>query len=187
MHAPFHVLIWFLSKFGPTATEQLLGSSLPWNLELLRHDESRQSQGLDPLVDPSARFQYRALCYRYITARLGHAVAKATVMRPLALPLLSLPPHTDRSSLSPGISLARLIRSFFPLSPLSFVILFLPPSLNLNLSISLPLSLHLSFPLSFPLSYSFTLVEAQFFSHPELCLTFAHSVIKFYSSEHTST
>ena len=46
-----------------------------WLLRLLltplsRYDESRQCQGLDPLVDPSAHSQYHALCYPHITARL---------------------------------------------------------------------------------------------------------------------
>jgi hypothetical protein len=39
-----------------------------------------------PMLDPSARSQFRAICYRQISARIGQAVAKATVMRLLPLP-----------------------------------------------------------------------------------------------------
>ena len=52
-------------------------------------------------------------------------------------------------------------------------------SLSLFLLPSLSPSLSLSLPLSFPLSVSFTLVDAHFFSHVELYLAFALSVIKF--------
>ena len=41
-------------------------------------------QGLDPLVDPSACAQYRQPCFRQSSARVGHDMAKATVMRLLA-------------------------------------------------------------------------------------------------------
>ena len=75
------------------------------------------------------------------------------------------------------IALARLILSFFPLSSLSSLLLFLP--LSLNLSLSLPLSPLISFHLSFPPSVSFTLVDAPLFSPLERYLAFALSVIKF--------
>ena len=67
-HGPFYAPIGFaflpfvtscFGSFGPTATRFLFALA---NLELLRHDESRQRQGLDPLVDPSALSQYCALC-----------------------------------------------------------------------------------------------------------------------------
>ena len=105
-HGPFYAQIGFaflpfatscFGSFGPTTTRFLFALT---NLESVGHDESRHRQGLDPLLDPSARSQYRALCYRHITARLGHAVAKAIVMRLLALPRLPLRPSTDRSSLA---------------------------------------------------------------------------------------
>ena len=122
-HFPFYAPIGFafvpfvtscFGSFGPTATRFLFALA---NLELLRHDESRQRQGLDPLVDPSSRSQYRALCYRHLTARVGHAVAKATVVLLLALPRLPLPPPTDRSSLArnrPGPADSLLLSSQFP-------------------------------------------------------------------------
>ena len=122
-HGPFYAPIRFaflpfvtscFGSFGPTATRFLFALA---NLELIRHDESRHRQGLDPLVDPSARSQYRALCYRHLTARLGHAVAKATVMRLLALPRLPLHHPTDRSSLArnrPGPADSLLLSSQFP-------------------------------------------------------------------------
>ena len=122
-HGPFYAPIGFafllfvtscFGSFGPTATRFLFALA---NLELWRHDESRQRQGLDPVVDPSARSQYRALCYRHLTARLGNAVAKATVMRLLALPRLPLPPPTDRSFLArnrPGPADSLLLSSQFP-------------------------------------------------------------------------
>ena len=59
-----------LSCFGPfcpTATRFLFALA---NLELLCHDESRQCQGLDPLVDRFAGSQYSALCNHHITAKL---------------------------------------------------------------------------------------------------------------------
>ncbi len=42
-------------------------------------------------MDPSARSQFRAICYRQTSARIGHAVAKASVMRLLGVPRLPLP------------------------------------------------------------------------------------------------
>ena len=44
-------------------------------------------QRLDPMVEPSARAQFRQACFRQITARVGHTLAKAAVMRLLSLPL----------------------------------------------------------------------------------------------------
>ena len=41
-------------------------------------------------LDPSARSQFRAICYLQISARTGQAVAKATVMRILGIPRLPL-------------------------------------------------------------------------------------------------
>ena len=43
-------------------------------------------------LDPSARSQARATRYRQISARIGQAVAKATVMCLLGVPRLPLPP-----------------------------------------------------------------------------------------------
>ena len=122
-HGPFYAPIGFaflpfvtscFGSFGPTATRFLFALA---HLELIRHDDSRHRQGLDPLVDPSARSQYRALCYRHLTARLGHAVAKATVMRLLALPHLPLHHPPDRYSLAqnrPGPADSLLLSSQFP-------------------------------------------------------------------------
>ncbi len=43
------------------------------------------------MMDPSARSQFRAICYRQTSARIGHAAAKASVMRLLGVPGLPLP------------------------------------------------------------------------------------------------
>ena len=93
-------------SFGPTAVRFLF--SLAY-LELRRFDDYRREQGLDALEDPATRSQFRALCYRQIVARLGHAVAKATVRRLLAIPRLPVPSPVllclvYSCSLSPGVS-----------------------------------------------------------------------------------
>ena len=80
--------------FGPTMARLLMGLA---NEELRQHDSYRTRVGLDPLVDPSARAQFRALCYRQSSARIGHALAKATVKRLLATPSLPIPSPVPRS------------------------------------------------------------------------------------------
>ena len=105
-HGPFYSPIGFsflpfvtscFGSFGPTAVRFLFSLA---DLELHRHNETRRRQGLDPIQDPATRSQFRALCYRQISARIGHAVAKATVMRLLALPRLPVPPPVDRALLA---------------------------------------------------------------------------------------
>ena len=81
----------FFGSFGLAATHFLLSLA---NLELLHHDETLQCQGLDPLVDTSALSQCSAVCYCHITAQLGHAVAKASIMLHLVLPQLPLSVHS---------------------------------------------------------------------------------------------
>ena len=44
----------------------------------------------DPIKDPSERSQFRALCFRHSSARIGHALAKASV-RPCTLAARALP------------------------------------------------------------------------------------------------
>ena len=70
------------------------------DLELRQHESLLASQGLPPM-EPSARSQFRAICYRQTSARIGHAVAKASVMRLLGVPRLPLP------HLIPSYALAR--------------------------------------------------------------------------------
>jgi hypothetical protein len=56
-------------------------------------------------MDPSARSQYRAVSYRQSSARIGHAVAKASVIRILGvprLPLLQLLPSALLARNCPG-------------------------------------------------------------------------------------
>ena len=91
-------------------------------LELASHDQWLISQGLDPLMDPSARAQYSQLCFRQSSARLGHTIAKATVtvMRLLAMPSLPASAFPSRACLAwnrpcPADSLT----SFSPSIPLS--------------------------------------------------------------------
>ena len=74
----WNFFIFFHSQTSPIAVRSLFSLA---DLELRLHDSLRAKQGLDPLADPSARSQFRAMCYRQISARLGHAVAKALVMR----------------------------------------------------------------------------------------------------------
>ncbi len=69
-------------------------------------------------MDPSARSQFRAICYRQTSARIGHTVAKASVMRLLGVPRLPL------AQLIPSYVLARNrpgpADSFSPPVPLTY-------------------------------------------------------------------
>ena len=70
------------------------------------------------MKDHSARSQFRALCYRQISARLGHAVAKASVMRLLGY-LVSLFLNTLLDLFLLETALAR--QSLFFLPPFSML------------------------------------------------------------------
>ena len=105
-HAPFYSPIGFaffplvascFCSLGPIAVWCLYSLA---DLELHQHDSLRSRQGLPPLADPSARAQFRALCYRRMSARIGHAVAKASVMRLLAVPRLPVPAPVPRALLA---------------------------------------------------------------------------------------
>ena len=74
-------------SFGPTAVRCIFSLA---DLEMRQHESLLASQGLPPM-DPSARSQFRAICYRQTSARIGHAVAKVSVMRLLGVPRLLLP------------------------------------------------------------------------------------------------
>ena len=79
------------------------------------------------MVDPAARSQFRARCFRQISARIGQAVAKATVMRLLGVPRLPLPSFLPRTAFAwnrPGPA-----DSFSPPIPLTYAssLLSLPP------------------------------------------------------------
>ena len=74
-HAPFYSPIGFaffplvascFGSLGPTAVRCLYSLA---DLELHQHDSFRSRQGLPPLANPSARAQFRALCYRQMSAR----------------------------------------------------------------------------------------------------------------------
>ena len=105
------------------------------DLELRQHDFFPARQGLLPMLDPSARSQFRAISYRPISASIGHAVAKASVMRLLGVPRLPLQPFL-RASLAwncptPAVSFPSpvpLSFSFFPSLPFPNL---LPPLLLL--------------------------------------------------------
>ena len=84
-------------SFGPTAVWCLFSLA---DLELRQHDSLLARQGLPHMLDPSARSQFRAICYRQISARIGHAVAKASVMRLLGVPRLPLAPFIPRDDLA---------------------------------------------------------------------------------------
>ena len=66
----------------------------------LRFLKSNARPGLPQLLDPSARSQFRALCYRRISSRAGHAVAKAAVVRLLGVPSLPVPIFLPRAALA---------------------------------------------------------------------------------------
>jgi hypothetical protein len=84
--------------FGQSASRLLMALA---SLELRQHDQLRSRNGLDPIVDESARSQFRSLCLRQSSARLGYALAKATVQRLLATP------HLPVSDTLPNSALAR--------------------------------------------------------------------------------
>ncbi len=101
-HAEFVGLAFFafvvscFGSYGPTAFRCL--SSLA-DLELRQHDSLLARQGLPPMLDPSAWSQFRAISYRQISVRIGHAVAKASIMRLLGVPRLPLQQFPPRMSL----------------------------------------------------------------------------------------
>ena len=134
-HADFYAPIGFaffpfvvscFGSFGPTAVRCLFSLA---DLELRQHDSQLARQRLPPMMDPSARSQFRAICYRQISARIGQAVAKASVMRLLGVPRLPLPQLTPRAALAwncPGPA-----DSFSPPLPLTYassLCSHLPPS-----------------------------------------------------------
>jgi hypothetical protein len=67
-HGPFYSPIGFsflpfvASCFGSLGLTAILFLAALAHLELERHDQWLAAQGLDPLVDPSVRAQYRQLC-----------------------------------------------------------------------------------------------------------------------------
>ena len=146
-----------------SSVRRLLGSTLPWpTWKFLRYDEIRQRQGLSPLVDPSALSQYRALCYHHISGSTRPCCCQDYCNASscfASTPFYLLPPTVPPSL---GITVARQVLSFVPLSSLSFPILLLPPCLNLSISLSLSLLPLLFFSRSFPLSFSRTLVDVKF-------------------------
>ena len=123
---------------GPSAARLLMALA---SLELRQHDAFRARTGLDPLVEESARSQFRALCFRQSSARLGHALAKATVKRLLASPSLPLP----FAQCLLEIALARLISFPRPSSPLPSLVPTKLPTTSLVLSF---LSCHIPSPLA---------------------------------------
>jgi hypothetical protein len=109
------------------------------NEELRQHDSYGTRVGLDPLVDPSARVRFRALCYRQSSARISHALAIESPRLPSSASLLrrrcpSLPQCRDHSlpeiSLTPLIlcHLSSLLPTLFPFPCLVSAFLF--PSLK---------------------------------------------------------
>jgi hypothetical protein len=98
-----------------------------------QHESLLASQGLSPM-DPSARSQFHAICYRQTSARIGHAVAKASVMRLLGVPRLPLPQLISSYALArnrPGPA-----DSFSPPFPLTYAssLGFLPSPSSLSFS-----------------------------------------------------
>ena len=79
----FPFVVSYFGSFGPTAVRCVFSLA---DFELRQHDSQLAKQHLPPMLDPSARPQCRAICYRQISARIRQAVAKATVMRLLGVP-----------------------------------------------------------------------------------------------------
>ena len=139
-HANFYAPIGFaffpfvvscFGSFGPTAVRCLFSLA---DLELRQHDSQLAHQRLPPMLDPSASSQFRAICYRQISARIGQAVAKASVMRLLGVPRLPLPQPAPRAALAwncPGPA-----DSFSPPIPLTYAssLCSLPPPSSVSSS-----------------------------------------------------
>ncbi len=145
-HADFYAPIGFtffafvvscFGSYGPTAVRCLFSLA---DLELRQHDSLLARQGLPPMLDPSARSQFRAISYRRVSARIG----QASVMRLLGVPRLQLQPFSPRASLArncPGPA-----DSFSPPVPLSYASSLFPfPALSQSASSSSPLPLPESF------------------------------------------
>ena len=93
--------------------------------ETQQNDDLRAQIGLPPLA-PSDRSQFRARCFRYSSARISAALAKATVLRLTGAPTLPAPsyaPAADLAHNSPGPSafLPRRRSSSRPAPPSSCV------------------------------------------------------------------
>ena len=132
------------------------------NLEIFTLYESRQRQGLNPLVDPSALSQYRALCYHHITGSTRPCCCQDYLMRLLALPrLTSTSSHRPFLPSSESPWPGRFFPSFlsvpspFPFSFFLHLLIFLSPSLFLSFLFS-------SSSRAFPLYFSRTLVDVKF-------------------------
>ncbi len=110
----FPFVVSCFGSFGPTAVRCCFALA---DLEARQHESLLTRQGLPPM-DPSARSQYRAICYRQSSAHIGHAVAKASVMHILGvsrLPLQQLLPSALLARNCPGPA-----DSFFPPVPLTY-------------------------------------------------------------------
>ena len=95
-YAFFAFVVSCFGSLGPTAVRCLFSLA---DLESRQQESLFARQNLPPM-DPSARSQFRAICYRQISARIGHAVAKASVMRLLGVPRLPLPSPVPRYALA---------------------------------------------------------------------------------------
>jgi hypothetical protein len=95
-YAFFAFAVSCFGSLGPTAVRCLFSLA---DLESRQQESLFARQNLPPM-DPSARSQFRAICYRQISARIGHAVAKASVMRLLGVPRLPLPSPVPRYALA---------------------------------------------------------------------------------------
>jgi hypothetical protein len=88
-HTGYSFVAFICSCFGALGLSSIRYLSVLAIFELRQHEAIpilRNQQGLDPL-DDSGRDQYRANCFRASSARVAAAIAKATVMRLLALHL----------------------------------------------------------------------------------------------------
>ena len=123
-YAFFAFAVSCFGSLGPTAVRCLFSLA---DLESRQQESLFARQNLPPM-DPSARSQFRAICYRQISARIGHAVAKASVMRLLGVPRLPLPSPVPRYALAqncpgPADSFSHPVPTSYASSLLS-----LPPS-----------------------------------------------------------
>ncbi len=92
----FAFVVSCFASFGPTAVQCLFSLA---DLESRQHESSLARQNLPPM-DPSARSQFYAICYRQISACISHTVAKASVMHLLGVPRLQLPSPVPRYALA---------------------------------------------------------------------------------------
>jgi hypothetical protein len=97
---PGHSFVVFVcSCFGALVPSAIRYLRVLAMLELRQHEALRNAQGLNSL-DDGERAQFRAHCYRFNSARVAAAMAKATVMRLTGTPSMPTVPPVPRQHLA---------------------------------------------------------------------------------------